>query len=193
MAPLITPTEIIEHIYCPRFTYFELCLQIPEHQEKRFKVLKGRELHLEKTQINKEYLRKRIGVIDKDMDVYLSSERLHLRGIVDEVLTMNDGTMAPLDYKFAEYKEKEFKTYKTQSLAYGMLISENYHKPVLKGFIVYTRSRNKVVEIAFSQKDFENLSRTINEILFIIQKGYYPKKTASRAKCDDCAYRNICV
>ena len=127
------------------------------------------------------------------MDVYLSSEKLHLRGIVDEVLTMNDGSMAPLDYKFAEYKEKEFKTYKTQSLAYGMLISENYQKPVLKGFIVYTRSRNKVVEIAFSQKDFENLSRTINEILFIIQKGYYPKKTASRAKCDDCAYRNICV
>jgi len=189
----LTPTDLLAHLYCPRFTYFMYCLHIEEHQEKRFKVQKGRNIHKMKLKINKDYLRKRIRAIDKEMDVYLSSEDLHIRGIVDEVLTLEDGSMAPLDYKFAEYKEKQFKTYKMQSLAYGMLIAENYGKTVNKGFIVYTRSRNKIVEIEFEQKDKNQLYKTIDNILKIIQKGYFPKKTSSKARCPDCTYRNICV
>ena len=81
MNILLTASEIISYLFCPRFTYFELYLKIPEHEEKRFKVQKGRELHLEKTKINKEYLRKRIGVVNKEIDVYLASEKLHLKEI----------------------------------------------------------------------------------------------------------------
>jgi CRISPR-associated exonuclease Cas4 len=193
MNILLTASEIIAYLYCPRFTYFMMTLGFGEHEEKRFKVLMGREVHKDKTQINKDYLRKKIGVTGKEIEVYLSSEQLHLKGIVDEVLTLNDGTMSPLDYKFAEYKETQYKTHKTQSLAYGMLISENYGKPVNKGFVVYTRSRNKLVEIEFKQKDIDSFQKIIEEMLLIIQKGFYPKKTSSKAKCEDCAYRNICV
>ncbi len=188
-----TATNLLEYLYCPRFTYFGHVLEIPEHQEKRFKVQKGRKAHEDKTRINKDYLRKRIGAVDKDVEVYLSSGKLHLRGVVDEVLALEDGTMAPLDYKFAEYRERSFKTYKTQALAYGLLISENYGKPVNKGFIVYTRSRNKLVEIVFTPRDYKGLTRNIREMLLIIQRGFYPKKTSSRARCGDCTYRNICV
>ncbi len=38
---MITPSEVIEHIYCPRFTCFLNCLNIPQHEELRYKVLKG--------------------------------------------------------------------------------------------------------------------------------------------------------
>ncbi|MEZ4529295.1 MAG: CRISPR-associated protein Cas4 [Desulfobacterales bacterium] len=193
MNILITPSEIIEYLYCPRFTYFEYALNIPEHQEKRFKVLKGRNVHKEKARINQDYLRKKIGVTAKETEVYLCSEKHHVRGIVDEVLTLNDGTMAPLDYKFAEYKERDYKTLKTQSVVYGLLISENYGKPVNKGFVVYTRSKNRLVEMEFSPKEYEEVQSIIREMLLIIQKGYYPKKTGTSSKCSDCTYRNICV
>jgi len=168
-------------------------LGIGQHEEKRFKVRKGREIHKVKSGINRDYLRKKMGVTGKDTEVWLSSDKYHLKGIVDEVLTLEDGTMAPLDYKFAEYKERNFKTLKTQSVAYGILISENYGKPVKKGFIIYTRSKNKLVEIEFTQKDFDGLKKIIREMLLIIRKGYYPKKTSSKAKCNDCTFRNICV
>lgn len=193
MTILLTPSEIIEYLYCPRFIFFMFCMDIKQHEEKRFKVQKGREVHKERANINKEYLRKKIGVVYKEIDVYLSSEKLHLKGIVDEVLTLNDGTMAPLDYKFAEYKEKKFQTYKTQSLCYGLLIAENYKKPVNKGYLVYTRSRNKLIEVEFKNKEIIKLHDIIKEILLIIQKGFYPKKTSYRAKCYDCTYKNICV
>ena len=73
MSILITPSEIIEHLYCPRFTYFMLGLNIEQQEQKRFKVQKGRHIHEEKTRINKDYLRKRIGATAKDTEVYLSS------------------------------------------------------------------------------------------------------------------------
>lgn len=189
----LTPTDLLQYLYCPRFTYFFYCLSIPEHQEKRFKVQKGRLVHEAKSSINKEYLRKKIGVEKKESEVYLSSEKYHLKGIVDEVLYLSNGKMAPLDFKFAEYKEKRFKTYKNQSLCYALLIEDNYGKPAPKGYIVYTRSRNKLIEIEFTEKDKKELVNSINEILLILHKGYFPKKTSSKAKCADCTYRNICV
>lgn len=193
MTTLITPSEIIEYNYCPRFTYFMNVLEIDQHEEKRYKVQVGREIHEEKTQINKDYLRKKIGVTAKEQEVYLSSEKYHLKGIVDEVLTLKDGTMAPLDYKFAEYSDHLYSTHKYQSLCYALLIEENYGKKVEHGFLVYTRSNNKLVALDFTDEDRTKIVEIIDEIVHIMNTGFYPKKTRNTARCGDCTYRNICV
>ncbi|MEZ5582076.1 MAG: hypothetical protein R3F37_04210 [Candidatus Competibacteraceae bacterium] len=41
-TPMITPSEVLEHVYCPRFTWFMNVQNIPQHEDKRYKVLKGR-------------------------------------------------------------------------------------------------------------------------------------------------------
>lgn len=189
----ITPSEVIEYLYCPRFTYFMNVLKIPQHEEQRYKVMKGREMHKEKSKINQEYLRKKIGCTDKETLVYLTSAKYKLKGEVDEVLYLLDGTLAPFDYKFAEYNEFVYKTHKIQSVLYALLIKDNYQKDVKKGFICYIRSNNKLCEILFDKKDFEEAILIIEEIFDIILKGWYPKKTKYLTKCIDCCYRNICV
>ena len=108
----ITASDILEHLFCPRFTYFEMYLKIPEHQEKRFKVQKGRTVHENKVQVNPDYLRKKLGCVERKKSVYLSSDSSGMRGIVDEVLFLDDGTAAPLDFKYAEYKDWTFKNYR---------------------------------------------------------------------------------
>lgn len=138
-TPMITPSEVIEHLYCPRFTYFMNCLNIPQHEELRFKVLKGREIHKAREGDNRAYLRKRLGCIDKDISVYIASRSLGVRGVVDEVLHLSDNTLAPLDYKYAEYREGVFDTHRMQSVLYALMIMENYARPVKKGFICYAR------------------------------------------------------
>lgn len=189
----ITVSDVIEYMFCPRFTYFMYCLSIPQHEEKRFKVTKGRDIHEKKTNIDKRYLRKKLGVDRKEVSVYLSSTKYHIKGIVDEVLFLEDGTAAPLDYKFAEYKDHVFKTYKYQALLYGLMISDTYNAKVHKGFICYVRSNNFVKEITFKKSDFDNVIKTVDEILDIINRGFYPRKTKYSNKCIDCCYRNICV
>lgn len=189
----ITPSKVIEYLYCPRFTYFMNCLDIPQHEEKRYKVLKGRELHERQTVINKNYLRQKINAVKKETLVYLNSNRYHIRGIVDEALTLADGIMAPLDYKFTVYRDFLYATHKIQSALYGLLIRENYGCDVKKGYICYLRSNNLLKEVEFSDKLFAEAEKIVHNILEIIEKGYYPKKTSSTVKCIDCCYRNICV
>jgi len=187
----LTATHLLEYLFCSRFIYFENVLGIPEHQEKRFKVVKGRKIHKERAKINPGYLRKKLGVMDKKLNVYLSSPA-GIRGIVDEILFLEDGSAAPLDYKYAEYKEKTFKNHKYQLTFYGKLIMDNYGVPVSKGFIVYTRSRNKVIEVPITDDMYKELGCIIKNMLDIIQKGFYPPPTRYKARCDDCCYKNIC-
>jgi len=189
----VTPSEVLEYLFCPRYIYFENVLGIPEHQEKRFKVVRGREVHREKQVRNRAYLRKKLGVIGRDFDVYLSAPHHYLRGRIDEVLTLEDGTMAPLDYKFAEWKNRLYAGYHMQLTLYGLLIQENYGKPVRRGFLVYTRSQNFVLPVDIDDADYENAIDILHRIVHITRSGFLPKRTPYRRRCLDCCYKNICV
>ena len=192
-APSITITHVLEHLYCPRFTYFEHVLAIPERQEQRWKVQKGREVHLERANVNKSYLRKKLGVTRREFDVPLASEKLQIRGIADEVLTLNDGTMAPFDYKYAKAPKKTFRTLKFQAVLYGMLIEEIYGLPANRGFICYTRSNYQVFEIPFSARLKSQAIKIVQEVINVITKGFLPAATSVKTRCVDCCYRNICI
>ncbi len=186
----ITASHLLEYLFCPRFTYFEYVLDIPQHEEKRFKVEVGRTIHEKISKMNPDYLRKKIGVKERKTDVYLASTGI--RGIVDEILFLNDGAAAPLDYKYAEYKDRTFKNHKYQLVFYGQLIRDNFQVPVNRGFIVYTRSKNKLIEVPIQDRDFEGLNKIIGQVLDVIQKCRYPEATKYKQRCPDCCYRNLC-
>lgn len=187
----ITPSHIIEYLYCPRFTYFEYVLTIPQYEERHYKVKRGREVHDQKLEQNKEYLRQRIGAVERYNDQYLTNNLL--RGKIDEVLRLEDGTMAPLDYKFAAYEDKVFETYKTQLFCYAWLIEENFSCKVNRGFLVYTRSSNKLIEVAIKETDKQLVKECAREIGVIIEENFFPKATKYKQPCVDCTYRNICI
>ena len=187
----ITATSLLEYLYCPRFTYFEEYLKIPEYQEKRFKVTKGRTVHEDKTKINPDYLRKKIGVTCREKTVHLESP-IGIRGIIDEILFLDDGTAAPLDYKYAEYKERTFKNHRFQLTFYARLIRDNYDFPVNRGYIVYTRSRDKLVVVPITEPMFSELEDIIEQLTAVVQKGIYPEPTRYKARCADCCYGNLC-
>jgi CRISPR-associated exonuclease Cas4 len=194
MEPLfITPSEVMEYLFCPRFTYFLNVLKVDQHEHRRSLVNKGRDIHLLKLIQNKEYLRKKAGAIDKIQDVYLSSERLKLVGRVDEILFLEDGSAAPLDYKFAAWENKVFKTYVMQQALYALLIEENYAKPVSKAFLVYVRSRNHLEQISITPSLKTTAQKILDDIFKIISLSYYPTVKKVKRKCEDCTYRNLCV
>jgi CRISPR-associated exonuclease Cas4 len=189
---LLTPSDVLEHLFCGRFTYFERHLRLPEFQERREKVVRGRALHAVREATNRAYLRKRLGVTDKRIDVSLSSPRHHLRGRLDEVLFFADGTAGPLDYKFARDPGRVYTTLRVQSAIYALLIREHFGAPVRRGHVVYTRSRNKVVEVTYEPEDFRRIARVVREIAEVIARGKLPRK-APAGRCADCCYRPICV
>ena len=189
---LLTVSDVLEHLYCPRFTWFEKYQMLPEFQERRAKVQLGRSLHETRENTNRGYLRKRLNAVDKRIDVSLVSERYCLRGRIDEVLFFQDGTAAPLDYKFARDPGLIYRTLRFQSAIYALLIQEHFQCAVSKGFVVYTRSSNAVRTIDFTPADFQQVGNVLSEMLNIIQNGHLPRR-APPSHCVDCCYRRICT
>ncbi len=189
----ITPTEILEYHFCPRFIYFMNVLKIPQNEDRRYKVQKGCEIHEKRLQQNKDYLWKKIGAISRQSNVYLISEKYHLRGIIDEVVTLNDNTLAPIDYKYAIYPGYVYKSHKTQIQCYCMLIEDVFAKSVNEGYIFYIRDGNKQEKVSFTESSKKKILNDVDAILEIIHREKIPKPTAVRARCVDCTYKNICA
>jgi CRISPR-associated exonuclease Cas4 len=73
------------------------------------------------------------------------------------------------------------------------MIAENYDIEVEKAFIVYIRSKNKLVKIDIGKDIYSELQTIFNAIIDIIKKGYFPKRTNYKRRCRDCTYQNICI
>lgn len=189
----ITPSDVIEYLYCPRFIYYMHVLNIDQHEHKRYLVNKGRDMHELKLVQNKDYLRKKIGATDKLLDVYLSSEKHHIVGKMDEVLFLEDGSAAPLDYKYAFWDDRVHKTHLYQQCLYCILIEENFDLQANKAFIVYIRSKNRLETLTIEEKLKNDAMNVVDEIFRIINLGLYPDVKANLRKCEDCTYRNLCV
>ena len=80
-----------------------------------------------------------------------------------------------------------------QSALYGLLIRQTFGVPVRRGFLCYTRSNHRVIELAHSEADFSQVRHLLREVLQVIQTGLFPPGTAWKARCRDCCYRNICI
>lgn len=189
----ITPSEIISYLYCPRYVYFLKYLDISQNEEKRYKVKKGREIHDYKSKINKEYLRKKIGVEKKIIDKKMFSKKYYIHGIVDEILFLNDNTAAPLDYKYAKYNKKVYRTLKYQMTMYGLMIEDVYGKEVNRAYLVYVRSKDYLKEIDITGEMKREVKEIISKYIEIINEGYFPEGTKYKKKCLDCTYNNICI
>ena len=187
----LTPSHLIQHSYCPRFTYFEHVLKIPQNEEKYGKVMRGRQIHEQKLVRNKRYLRRRLGVTGRhdNQHLYMAG----MRGIIDEVLFLNDGTCAPLDYKFTKAKEKMNRTYRLQLTCYALLVEANFDRPVHRGFLVYVRSKHQVQTLPITKKERDNVRRLSEEVRSVITQNTFPKATKYKKQCLSCTYRNVCV
>ncbi|MCG2779133.1 MAG: CRISPR-associated protein Cas4 [Desulfobacterales bacterium] len=149
----------------------------------------GRKIHEKK--MNPEYLREKLGVTEKKRLMFILPALLAYGELWVRSFFLDDSTAAPLDYKYAKYKERTFKNHRYQLVFYAQLIKDNFYVPVTRGFIIYTRSKNKLIEAPIREKDFKALRKTISEILDIVQQCMYPKPTKYKQRCPDCCYRNI--
>jgi CRISPR-associated exonuclease Cas4 len=189
----ITPSDLLEYYFCPRFIYFMYVLRIEQYEKRRYMVRKGLDVHQQRIEQNKSYLWKKLGAVKRESDVYLISDRLHLYGIVDEIVTLEDGSLAPIDYKYSTYPEYIYKSHKTQIISYCLLIEEIFGMAVKQGYIFYVRKGSDQVVVPYTDKARQEIIRDVEHILAIIQSERMPVATKQKARCADCTYKNICV
>ncbi len=189
---VITVSLIKEYLYCPNYLYFKEILGINQYLDNRYKIKKGQEIHKEK-EIDKKYLRKKLGVKEVWKEEKMVSDKYGLSGVADEILLLENGEMAPLDYKFSKYSDDLFDTLKYQLIAYSLLIEDTFKKKVNRAFVVFTRDNNKLVEVYIKYEDKLRVEEICREINKIREKGLCPNNICTEAKSKDCCYNKICV
>lgn len=192
-SAMLTPKEVVNHVFCPRFTWFAHIMGIPERAGLRYKVRKGKAVHARRERENRGYVRKKIGAVKKEIDVYLASRRERLRGRVDEVVWLDDGCVAPLDYKYTSAPDRIYYGHRIQVSLYALMLRDAWDVGVHRAFVVYIRGGNTVMEVPFGEREVETCRRLVDEVFEVIEGGILPPRTRWEGRCADCHYRNICV
>ncbi len=187
----LTPSQIKQFLYCNRFPYYMNYLGISQYADKNFFVKKGIEVHSNRAKHNIGYCRKKTAGTAKYLNVKLISRKFGLKGEVDEIYELKDGTLAPLDYKYVEYAKIDYDTILIQMKLYSLMIEDMFNTNVSRFYVVYCKDNNLLKEYSFSNADRKNTESIIDQYKKVIA-GYYPSGTKYAERCISCCYRNIC-
>lgn len=189
----ITLTDIKNWIYCPKIVYYHRVLKIKPKTEKTQE--KGKQIHQEETIriLRRKGIKKyeKTIYILKQGGVELKSEKLKLKGIIDIIAINQHNEIFPIEIKYMKTnKGKPWLDHRYQIIAEALLIEENYHKPVKKGYIYYTKEQ-KLIKITITTTEKQYTKHLINKIHQTIKQEKEPK--TKRKKCSGgCGYKWIC-
>lgn len=182
-----TITDLKQHIYCARISYYHLCL--PDVRPVTRKMTLGIEQHGAQQERAARRTLSMYGDIEGErrFDVDVFSNRLNLTGRVDE-LVFTDSELIPVDYKIAN---KSGKHYEVQLAAYGMMAEETFALPVRRGHIYLTKAK-KAIEIRLNSQLRKMVERAVYEMTETQRHEKMPQATEWRQRCLDCEFRRFC-
>jgi len=123
--------------------------------------------------------------------LYVTSERLGLRGIVDMVAEI-DGELAVVEIKRSDPGLKPKRDHLYQAVAYAMLAEERLRRPVKRLILRYLPS-GKFYNIPITEDMKKHIKWTIRQIKGILREEKIPRPHyRSSGKCQACGWFWIC-
>lgn len=189
--PWIRVGDIVQYHYCPRKIYFLEILGVPLVTKR--KMVFGQEEH--KKEIKRVKQRKKVFGINRELirkleyKMYLKSQNLHLHGIIDAVLFLED-EIIPVEIKATDFLEVT-RNRKKQIVAYALLLDENFEYRVQRGIMYFSwHGKSEIVNISYEDKKY--LIEDIKAIrkLFITER--IPRKVNEK-KCEYCEVSKYCI
>ena len=186
--PLFTVTDLKQFTYCPRVVFYEQCL--PRVRPRTYKMDAGRDAHdIEAKRAARRNL-SQYGEMEGEryFDVALTSVRLGLTGIVDEVVRTGEGAWFPVDYKLAKQASPH---YRVQLAAYAMLLEDVETIVVDKGFI-YLIPPRKMVELPINSQLRYRVLTLLTHMREMVIHELMPAPAVNPNFCTSCEFRRFC-
>ncbi|MEW5920394.1 MAG: CRISPR-associated protein Cas4 [Bacillota bacterium] len=183
-------SDLKQYIYCPRILYYYYVLPVPRRVTRKMEY--GKIEHVEIQQQEKRRGLKPYGVLEgkRDFQVYLSSSRLGLHGVLDMMITSANGDIYPVDFKHSLRKKDLHQKY--QLTAYAMLLEEAFLRPVRFGFL-YLIPAKAIVPVEITTSMREHVKKVISAIRKVATAEKMPGYIRSARRCVDCEFRNYCA
>jgi CRISPR-associated exonuclease Cas4 len=184
----LTVTNVVEHAFCPRFTYFELVLGIAQREEKRGTVQSGCAFHSLHSKTNRSYVTKRLSGV-KRTELLLYSKVHFFSGKIDEAIEADDQVMI-IERKYSDYIVIGA-TLKTQLGLLAVLAEENTGKKVKQAIVVFDKKTRVEVPVRVSEKLKETALLMLQNTRQTLISGSLPNSRHDN-RCLNCCYRKIC-
>lgn len=188
MNEFITVTDVVEHAFCPKFTYYGHVLGLEQFEEKRGTVQSGKKMHKRHEETNAFYIPHGLRG-KKIIGLKLYSKKLGLVGKIDEAIE-SENEITIIERKYSDHITLG-DTLKVQLGLLAMLLEENLAKPVKIGIIVFTKERREAVTVIIDNSIREKALSMLDGVKEIIKTGKSPKSNFD-GRCLNCCYRKVC-
>jgi CRISPR-associated exonuclease Cas4 len=184
----LSVTNVVEHAFCPRFTYFQLVLGIEQREGKRGTVLAGRTFHSRHSTTNKSYKIKRLNGV-KLTEILLYSKEYMFSGKIDEAIEASDEILI-IERKYSDYVVVG-PTMKTQLGLLAILAEENFGKKVKRAVIVFDKTKRVEIPVKITKNIKQLALSVLQKTRDVLSSGLIPPSKFDN-RCLNCCYRKIC-
>jgi len=191
---VLSVVDVKQYFFCPMIPYFNHVLGIYERTTEYEK--EGREAHeeLSRLESRRKTLLKKIPFkrgCDKYFRVYLYSERLGLRGLLDCLIVVGKEYI-PVEYKIARSMRGKIHTHhKYQTVAYALLVEDEYSTIVRRAYLYYA-VEDKLLRMNIADSQRRYVLKALDNIRLMIAEELEPTPRFEIRKCRNCGYRYYC-
>ena len=124
-------------------------------------------------------------------EIKISSEKLKLRGIIDQIEIYEKG-IVPVELKTGSCpKQGVWDNHRIQAGAYALLAEEHFNKEIKEAFIVYLdHAQRRHIPINIFLKD--EIKELIQKVNLLLKGKELPETERNYNKCRGCGLREIC-
>ena len=183
----VTISLLKQYTYCPRVVYYETCT--PGIRPTSYKMQAGSEAHDRERHraARRSMFAYQLPEAERRFDVRILSPRLHMSGLIDEVVLSPDEAIV-VDYKLADWTGEN---HVVQLGAYSLLVEEAFGLPVKRGF-VYLMKLRRFEEVPIDGALRNSVMETLQNIQHIRTNEYMPPPVEAKNKCVSCEFRRFC-
>jgi CRISPR-associated exonuclease Cas4 len=188
LSGYLTVTNVVEHAFCPRFTYFQLVLGIEQREGKRGTVQSGRAFHSRHSTTNKTYKIKHLAGI-KQTELLFYSKKYSFSGKIDEALETETEILI-IERKYSDYIVIG-STIKTQLGLLAILAEENTGKEVHRAIVIFDKKKRVEMPVNITEKIKQKALLMLQKTAHTINSNNIPYSKHDN-RCLNCCYRKIC-
>lgn len=183
--PYLRINEVKNYIYCPRISYYTLCLQIDRGTDLSRAGTMAEGVTKQKMK-RRKYALHSVHEGERRFDVPVVSHTHRIVGKIDEVVETPDGVYL-VDYKDTE---RDYGYWRVQLCAYAIAMQE-MGQTVL-GIYIYSIPQKQYMQIHPRDKDKLQLASTIEALRQLVFNEICPEAAEQIAKCRVCQYTRWC-
>lgn len=184
----LSVTDLLDHQYCPRITWFSFVLGAPPRGT--IKTEHGRRAHEEwARRAGSESGGERPAGL-RVVSWELISRRLRLRGRLDAVVAEGE-RLLPYEVKSTATPTRPHPGQLLQLAAYALPLEERTGRRVDRGYLHYVGD-GRVVAVEITEAARRRVRKIMEDLRRVVETEAMPPR-APASHCRDCGYRKICV